>query len=59
MHLAILTQCYPPEIGAPQKRLSESFSPEGKVYHLLAGAREFFAPTCSSAAAYCGDVAAT
>jgi len=27
-----------------------SFSPEGKVYRLLAGARGFFAPTCSSAA---------
>jgi hypothetical protein len=31
------------------------FSPEGKAYRLLAGARGFFAPTWSSAAAYCGD----
>jgi hypothetical protein len=27
----------------------------GKVYRIFAGARGFFAPTCSSAAAYCGD----
>jgi hypothetical protein len=32
-----------------------SFSPEGKVYRLLAGARGVIAPTYSSAAAYCGD----
>jgi hypothetical protein len=32
-----------------------SHSPEGKVYCLLAGARGFFAPTCSFAAAYCDD----
>jgi len=31
------------------------FSPEGKIYRLLTGAKGFFAPICSSAAAYCGD----
>jgi hypothetical protein len=41
--------------GERQLYMIISFSPEGKAYRLLAGARGFFALTCFFTAAYCSD----